>query len=192
MHNAADGAKGCWPSTLGENHEFEWKLGVQVDFTTGKCLLFNFIQSYILLTIITIKVSERNGPICGYRIYLVRIGKHNKHMGTPASLPVMSYKEAHAANNTKTSAYIAEILSIGNFQTEVFLGDQQRVPRNESHFEHIHNEQCRKLLNGYYVKTLPAKLVTTTTISPPANAVHEDDGAGKSILKFWEMCVYFD
>lgn len=124
------------------------------------------------------QVSERNGPICGYRIYLVRIGKHNKHMGTPVSLPIMSYQEAHAANNTKTSAYIAEILSHDNFQTEVFLGDQQRVPRNETTFDNIRNEQCRKLLNGYYVKTVPPKPVTTT-IPPPANAALDDESSGK-------------
>lgn len=88
----------------------------------------------------------------------------------------MSYQEAHAANNTKGGAYIAEILSNDNFQTEVFLGDQQRVRRNESNFEKIPNEQCRKLLNGYYVKTIPVK-VTTTTTSPPV-APLDDDIAG--------------
>lgn len=129
------------------------------------------------------QVSERNGPICGYRIYLVRIGKNNRHMGTPVSLPVMSYHEAHAANNTKTSAYIAEILSNDNFQTEVFLGDQQRIPRNESTFENIRNEQCRKLLNGYYVKTVPAKAATTTMAPPPVAAL-DDDSSGKFSVSF--------
>lgn len=100
-------------------------------------------------------------------------------MANPVSLPVMSYQEAHAANNTKTSAYIAEILSHDNFQNEIFLGDQQRVPRNESTFENIRNEQCRKLLNGFYVKTVPPKVATTTAAPLPIAGLADDESAGE-------------
>lgn len=112
-------------------------------------------------------VSERNGPICGYRVYLVRLGRQhaNRHLGTPDSLPIMSYAEAHAANNTRGGAYIAEILSRDNFQTELFLGDGQRVRNNETAIAAEPNESCRKLLSGYYERRAPT-VATTTTAAP--------------------------
>lgn len=130
------------------------------------------------------QVSERNGPICGYRIYLVRIGKHNKHMGTPVSLPVMSYQEAHAPNNTKSSAYIAEIFTNENFQAEVLLGDEHRLTRNMSLLSRMHNEQCRKLLSGYYVKTVQAKVVVTT-VAPVPMATLDDESGGRIVISIF-------
>lgn len=118
------------------------------------------------------QISERNGPICGYRIYLVRIGKQYKHLPRPENLEIMTYHEAHAANNTRGGAYIAEILSNDNYRSEIFLGDEQRVRTNESMINREPNESCRKLLNGFYLK--PARAKVTTVAATP-----DDDTTGK-------------
>lgn len=127
-------------------------------------------------------VSERNGPICGYRVYLVRLGKHvGRHIGRPDSLPIMSYREAHAANNSKGGAYIAEILSRDAFQGELFVGDGQRVRMNETVLAQEPNASCRKLLGGHYERkaAVPAtKTTTSTTSTSTESAAGADAGAG--------------
>lgn len=105
------------------------------------------------------QVSERNGPICGYRIYLVR--KRDRHLLPPENIEIMTYHEVHAANNTRSGAYIAEILSAESYQPKVFLGDEKRIKINETQLNSIQNEACRKLLNGFYLKQVQAKATTT-------------------------------
>lgn len=106
------------------------------------------------------QVSERNGPICGYRIYLVKMGSDNKHLPAPEDLDIMTYNEAHALNNSQGGAYIAEIFPNDDFQKEVILGDGHRVNINESMINREQNSACRRLLNGYYLR--PTRIRTTT------------------------------
>lgn len=125
------------------------------------------------------QISERNGPICGYRIYLIRFGAQhsdstkNNLPQSPETLDIQTYHEVHAANNTKGGVYIAEILSHDNYHHEVFLGDGERindVTKNGSVRDS--NEMCRKLLNGFYRKPIQIKV---TTIAPAIS----DDLTGK-------------
>lgn len=57
------------------------------------------------------RVSERNGPICCYRIYLVRMEPQQKltELPEPSDLNVVSYQEAH--RTPKGGAYVAEMFT---------------------------------------------------------------------------------
>ncbi|XP_063928100.1 tyrosine-protein phosphatase 69D isoform X2 [Zophobas morio] len=71
------------------------------------------------------RVSERNGPICCYRIYLVRMEDQQKiaELPSPEDLSIVSYQEAH--RTPKGGAYVAEMFTSSAFHGEVFLGDEQ-------------------------------------------------------------------
>lgn len=121
-------------------------------------------------------LSERNGPICGYRIYLVRmpqtVGLDSKHLPSVSELNISTYHEVHAPNNTRGGAYIAETLSNDIFQNEIILGDGHSLKDNVNvaGFRNVKNEECRKLLNGHITRrSSPADsigLVKVTTEDP--------------------------
>nr|XP_023023889.1 tyrosine-protein phosphatase 69D isoform X2 [Leptinotarsa decemlineata] len=71
------------------------------------------------------RVSERNGPICCYRVYLVRMESQQKlsDLPIPEDLTIMSYQEAH--RTPRGGAYVAEMFTSSTFHPEVFLGDEQ-------------------------------------------------------------------
>ncbi|GAB0089766.1 hypothetical protein DMENIID0001_043710 [Sergentomyia squamirostris] len=110
------------------------------------------------------RISERNGPICCYRIYMVRVARDEvvKNLARPEDLDVMTYQEAHAVNNSKGGAYIAEVMTGQNFHSEIFLGDGKRMNGNVS--KEQETEACRKCLEGDIWRS-PAKKRTTTTTS---------------------------
>lgn len=76
------------------------------------------------------RVSERNGPICCYKIYLTRLAHKNGSLPEPENLAVTSYADVHSINNTHGGTYLAEIFSSVNYSSEVFLGDGKN---NEVH-----------------------------------------------------------
>lgn len=102
-----------------------------------------------LITLKFPRISERNGPICGYRIYLYRLPTSNDTFNYPLieNLPIKTYDEVHHPNNTKGGAYIAEIVSWYPRHPTVTLGDKQNLIRFD--MPHFKNKQCVKLLNGY-------------------------------------------
>lgn len=95
------------------------------------------------------ELSERNGPICGYRIYLVRmpdyLGLDISKLPDIKKLNISTYHEVHAEKNDRGGVYIAETLSAETFQREVILGDGNSVDV----FRGIQNDECRKLLRGF-------------------------------------------
>lgn len=115
------------------------------------------------------RVSERNGPICCYRIYMVRIADPSEHLPTPDDLDVMTYAEVHAPNNTKGGAYIAEILTTDDFQSEIFLGDGKQM---ESTKEEKISDGCRACYQNLQRK-IPRRVKTTTTAA--TTELLEDD-----------------
>lgn len=124
------------------------------------------------------RISERNGPICCYRIYMVRVAKDEiiRNLPLPEDLDVMTYHEVHANNNTKGGAYIAEVMTDRNFHSEIFLGDGKRMNGNVT--EEEETEACRKCLEGAIWRS-PAKkrtttTTTTTTTSTPKPILPED------------------
>lgn len=106
------------------------------------------------------RISERFGPICGYRIYLVRmpplVTEANKHLPPADELDISTYEAVHAANNTSGGAYIAEILPYDDYQPEVILGDGHSVRNgfedDNDLVRNVRNEECKKLLRGYYAQ----------------------------------------
>lgn len=123
------------------------------------------------------ELSERNGPICGYRIYLVRMPQHlgldSKHLPSTDKLNISTYHEVHDPKNTYGGAYIAETFSNDYFQNDIILGDGHSIKNDVSgDFNGVHNNECRKLLNGYVPperRSTPANpigLVRATTEDP--------------------------
>lgn len=57
------------------------------------------------------RVSERNGKICCYRIYLLRMESQKtlSDLSAPNELSIMSYQEAH--RTPKGGAYVAEMFT---------------------------------------------------------------------------------
>lgn len=118
-------------------------------------------------------LSERNGPICGYRIYLVRLPQSlsldSKHLPSINELRISTYSEVHAANNTHGGAYIAETISNENFLNEIILGDGHNVRDNVAGFRNVRNSECHKLLNGYIKRRATARtigIIQVTTQDP--------------------------
>lgn len=93
------------------------------------------------------KISERNGPICCYRIYLVRLQKGETDLLSPENMNISTYHDVHASNNTMGGTYIAEMFPGDDFRTEVFLGDGKRIHLSEKDQTEDDN-LCRKCLEG--------------------------------------------
>lgn len=118
------------------------------------------------------ELSERNGPICGYRIYLVRmpeyLGLDSYKLPDIQKLNISTYHEVHAENNDRGGVYIAETLSGETIQREVILGDGN----NNDEFRTISNTECRKLLRGFVPASKRSSaansigLIKTTTEKP--------------------------
>ncbi|XP_034937017.1 tyrosine-protein phosphatase 69D isoform X2 [Chelonus insularis] len=69
------------------------------------------------------RISERNGPICCYRVFLVKLAPHKTSgdLPSPDELDVHSYHYAHAS--PAGGAYLAELFDSDHLLSEVFLGD---------------------------------------------------------------------
>uniref|UniRef100_A0A182JAQ7 protein-tyrosine-phosphatase n=1 Tax=Anopheles atroparvus TaxID=41427 RepID=A0A182JAQ7_ANOAO len=75
------------------------------------------------------RLSERNGPICCYKVYLTRIhAHHNGSLPAPENAPISSYADVHSMNNTRGGTYLAEVFASTTNYTEVFLGDGKNTP----------------------------------------------------------------
>uniref|UniRef100_A0A1A9VMX8 protein-tyrosine-phosphatase n=1 Tax=Glossina austeni TaxID=7395 RepID=A0A1A9VMX8_GLOAU len=94
------------------------------------------------------RVSERNGPICCYRIYLIRMRSHNTDLPSPDKLNISTYNEVHAPNNSVGGAYLAEMFSGNSFKSEIFLGDGKRFFENDGYSTDIVDIACRTCLKG--------------------------------------------
>lgn len=64
-----------------------------------------------LFKLLMYRISERNGPICCYRIYMVRMETQQMlaELPSPENLPVGSYQEAH--RTPKGGVYVAEMFT---------------------------------------------------------------------------------
>lgn len=101
------------------------------------------------------RVTERNGKLCCYRIYMIRLNKQNIDM-QPEDLDVMTYEDAHNTSNPNGGAYLANIIPSDQFQSEISLGNGQHVklPRN------LFSDKCRGCLSNIvkkHVRIVPTK-----------------------------------
>lgn len=87
------------------------------------------------------RVTERNGRICCYRVYMIRLGKHNIEK-SPEDMDVMTYEDAHNASNPSGGAYVANIVPSDQYQSDITLGSGKHIklPRN------LFSEKCRACL----------------------------------------------
>ncbi|XP_066594024.1 tyrosine-protein phosphatase 69D isoform X2 [Prorops nasuta] len=69
------------------------------------------------------RISERNGPICCYRIFLVKLAskKTIADLPPPENINVHSYQYVHSSPSS--GAYIAEVFDSSRLIPEIFLGD---------------------------------------------------------------------
>lgn len=68
-------------------------------------------QGRFVFKLVIPRISERNGPICCYRIYLVRMEAQQKlaELPSPEELEIVSYRQAH--RTPKGGAYVAEMFT---------------------------------------------------------------------------------
>ncbi|XP_055854792.1 tyrosine-protein phosphatase 69D [Episyrphus balteatus] len=134
----------------------------KIKTTDDKCVLKLFMP----------RVSERNGPICCYRIYLVRI-QDNRDLPGPELLNVSTYHDIHNPNNTRGGAYIAEMFPGEAFRSEIFLGDGRRMYQDVAS-QKIADDHCRKCLEGVpFRRVFHAPVVKSTTTSTPRPEEHQ-------------------
>ncbi|XP_043249228.1 tyrosine-protein phosphatase 69D-like isoform X1 [Colletes gigas] len=69
------------------------------------------------------RITERNGPICCYRVYLVKLApqKSVTDLPPPEEIGVYSYHYAHSSPSG--GAYVAETFDSDRLISEIFLGD---------------------------------------------------------------------
>ncbi|XP_024944758.1 tyrosine-protein phosphatase 69D isoform X2 [Cephus cinctus] len=69
------------------------------------------------------RISERNGPICCYRIFMVKLAQQSTvaDLPSPEKIDVYSYRYAHATESS--AAYIAEAFDSDRLVSEIILGD---------------------------------------------------------------------
>lgn len=94
------------------------------------------------------RVSERNGPICCYRLYLIRMKYSNAELPPPSRLNVSTYHEVHSANNSIGGVYLAEMFPGNNFKPEIFLGDGKRYFENSGYSAKDMDNYCLKCIEG--------------------------------------------
>uniref|UniRef100_A0A182N519 protein-tyrosine-phosphatase n=1 Tax=Anopheles dirus TaxID=7168 RepID=A0A182N519_9DIPT len=115
------------------------------------------------------RLSERNGPICCYKVYLTRIHiHHNGSLPTPENALITSYAEVHSMNNTRGGTYLAEVFAGMSNQTEVFLGDGKNSPSKDL------CPQCLQMRQR-------VQLATVAPTVPPANGDLLDDGGDATV-----------
>lgn len=93
------------------------------------------------------KISERNGPICCYRLYLVKIINGNNDLPPPDKLNVSTYSDTLSNNNTHGYAYLAEMFSSRYYKSEILLGDEKRFTSNLEDIKE-NDIMCHKCLEG--------------------------------------------
>ncbi|CAG0912629.1 unnamed protein product [Notodromas monacha] len=76
------------------------------------------------------RVSQRNGPICCYRVVLVRFpGKVGKDaFPDPENVTLRTYEEAHEVENNTYGAYVAEMFGPRELPDVIMLGDELPAP----------------------------------------------------------------
>ncbi|CAB3233232.1 unnamed protein product [Arctia plantaginis] len=123
------------------------------------------------------RISERNGPICCYRVYMVRLvpGMDWKKLpSSPRSINVVDYEEAHKMSQTVT-AYVTDIFSNAKFpsDSEIVLGDEKSIfdPKSD---QKLSSEKCRRCLKKHKwvpPPPPPPPVTTSTTVTTPDDLV---------------------
>ncbi|CAH0697580.1 unnamed protein product [Spodoptera exigua] len=112
------------------------------------------------------RMSERNGPICCYRVYMVRLPTGNidwKRLPSPRDIDVLEYKDSQ----TKLGAYVADVFSNDKFtrdNIELVLGDDKVIFDKQTD-PTLNQDRCRRCLKRpkrVHHEPTPAPITTTT------------------------------
>ncbi|KAL0859492.1 hypothetical protein ABMA27_010650 [Loxostege sticticalis] len=120
------------------------------------------------------RMSERNGPICCYRVHMVRMLPNTdwKNLPPPKDISIIDYEEAHAVQPILGS-YITDVFSNDNFPTssELIMGDNKILFDEKDPV--FARDACRRCL--LKPRRLPPDLPvpTTTTTSVPTTTEDE-------------------
>ena len=92
------------------------------------------------------RITERNGKVCCYRIYMIRVGKKNLEK-SPEDMDIVTYEDAHNSS-VNGGAYLANIVSNYQYQSEIFLGSGKRY----KYLKSLYNDKCRGCLTSIVKK----------------------------------------
>ncbi|PZC80371.1 hypothetical protein B5X24_HaOG214789 [Helicoverpa armigera] len=121
------------------------------------------------------RVTERNGPICCYRVYMVRLPPGNvdwKTLPSPQNIHVIDFKDS----DTKLGAYLADVFSHDRFphDNELVLGDEKIIFNKDEDYT-LRQDRCRRCLKKpKRVHIEPEKPTTTTTTTEPEELYEGD------------------
>ncbi|KAJ8667803.1 hypothetical protein QAD02_009466 [Eretmocerus hayati] len=113
------------------------------------------------------KFSERNGPICCYRIFVVKLApqKTLADLPPPEEIPVFSYQ--HVYSSPSGGAYLAEMFDSSHLSSDVFIGD------GEVHNTSVACNQCI----GLKQKPVPPPLKFYPESPPTVSSKSSDDSS---------------
>ncbi|PSN55870.1 Tyrosine-protein phosphatase 69D [Blattella germanica] len=131
-------------------------------------------QGRWLFKLILPRITERNGPICCYRVFLVKLEPQQSIADLPPPedfVPISSYEEVH--HSRKGGAYVAEMFESSSLSSEVFLGDGHSLHVNSTVCSH-----CIGLRPKYHPPKTTLLPVTTNQVpTVPTTSVLEASGS---------------
>jgi len=115
------------------------------------------------------RISERNGPICCYRVYLVKLPPHKtvSDLPPPEEIAVYSYQYAHSS--LTGGAYVAETFDSDQLLTEVFLGNGESS-NGGAMCDKCVGLQPRPVPPLQFVPEIPSTIILTSTNANNVNA----------------------
>ncbi|KAM3957291.1 protein tyrosine phosphatase 69D [Aphomia sociella] len=126
------------------------------------------------------RITERNGPICCYRVFMVRLLPNMdwRNLPQPSDINIIQYEDAHAVQPV-IGAYVTDIISNENFpkDSELVMGDDRSI--NDSGHPSLASKNCRRCLfrpqrnEATTTATTVTTAVPTTTTDP--GFLEEDD-----------------
>ncbi|CAH2099237.1 unnamed protein product [Euphydryas editha] len=134
-------------------------------------------DKYVFATHIP-RISEKNGPICCYRVYMVRLLPHFdwNNLPPPRDISIVDYEEAHGVQPL-LGAYITDVFSNDNFpsESELIMGDGKTYFNPED--PNLNREPCKRCLRKprrNYDKPPPPPPTTTTPTTTPTTTTRDD------------------
>lgn len=73
----------------------------------------------------TPRVSERNGPICCYRIFVIKLAPQTTLADLPSPQEISVYPFKYVHSSPLGGAYLAEMFDNNQLPAEVFIGDEE-------------------------------------------------------------------
>ncbi|CAK1595494.1 unnamed protein product [Parnassius mnemosyne] len=128
------------------------------------------------------RLSERNGPICCYRIYMVKLLPRSdwSKLPSPRDMSIVEYEDAHSVPPV-LGAYLADVFSHDKFAPgsdviEMIMGDESVIFNTDD--ATLHSDMCRRCLKKPrrpFFDIPPPKTTVTTTPTTTTNDEFYDE-----------------